>query len=436
MAKNNKKKFIIGFGVLILVIVLWNIAGSKKNKGIKVTVAEAEIRDIIETVSSSGKIYPEVEVKISSDVSGEIIEMLVNEGDTVKQGQLLCRINPELYESALSQMRASLNNSKAGMATSEAQMARVKANYIQLEAAYRRQEKLYKDKVISTAEFETAESSYLMAKAELNSAEKNVLASKYAVESAAARLEESARNYGRTSIYAPLDGMVTSLSVEKGERVVGTSQMAGTEMMRISVLDMMEIRVDVNENDIIRIKKGDSAWVEVDAYSRQRFKGVVSHVALSNKPSMGMSDNQQAVNYEVKVRILPDSYSDLIMKKKSQPFWPGMTGSVEIITHKESAILTIPVSAVLMRQKSEIEKDSVNIKKDYKVEAVFILNSDNIVSFRKVITGIQDGSHIQIIEGLEKGEKIVTGPYGIITNVLKPNQKVEPSDLETVFSGN
>lgn len=419
----KRKKFIWIILFLIIVLIVWSRRG--KQDGVEVNVSEVSLQNIREMVSSSGKIQPEVEVKISSDVSGEITELFVKEGDTVAQGQILCRINPELYESALAQMRASLNNSKASLATSEAQAKRAKANLVQQTQAFERQKKMYENRVVSSQEFENAEAAYLMAEAEYHSAEKSVLAAKYAVESAAYRLEESARNYGRTSIYAPIKGVVTSMSVEKGERVVGTSQMAGTEMMRIALLDLMEIRVEVNENDIIRINQGDSAWVEVDAYRRMRFKGRVSHVARSVKSKDLSSSQQQAANYEVKVRILPESYQSLMNERESQPFWPGMTGAVDIITQIEEQVLAVPLSSVIMAETHLIDSLLAPSREGVdRVEAVFVLNSDQTVSLKQVITGIQDGTFIRIVEGLQLGEQVVTGPYGVITQQLEPGMKV------------
>lgn len=420
-----KKRKWLWMGSIGVLLLLYFVFGRKGKQDIAVSTEKAALRDITESVSASGRIYPEVEVKISSDVSGEIVELLVAEGDSVRQGQLLCRINPELYETALAQMRAALNNTKAAQATAEAQLSRTKASFQQQQQNYNRQQKLYKDRVIASAEFEAAESAYLMAEAELSSAEKNVLASRYNVESAAARLEESVRNFGRTSIYAPLSGIITSLSVEKGERVVGTSQMAGTEMMRIAQFDYMEIRVDVNENDIIRIKKGDTASIEVDAYKRERFKGSVTHVARSMKSGMGAVSDQQAVTYEVRVRLLPESYSQRKGVEQAAPFWPGMTGSVDIITRTESKVLSIPVSAVTMRSKDESESAA-------KAEVVFVVK-DGVAQQKTVKTSIQDGNYIRITEGIAEGDEVVSGPYGTVSAVLADGMKVKVSDKNTLY---
>jgi HlyD family secretion protein len=420
----KKKKWII-LGSIGTILLLYFVFGRKSANEPAVSVEAAGLKDITESVAASGRIYPEVEVKISSDVSGEIVELLVIEGDSVRQGQLLCRINPELYETALAQMRASLNNAKAAQANAEAQLSRTKASFQQQQQNYNRQQKLFKEKVIAVAEFEAAESAYLMAEAELSSAEKNVLASRYNVESAAARLEESVRNFGRTSIYAPLSGIITSLSIKKGERVVGTSQMAGTEMMRIAQFDLMEMRVDVNENDIIRIKKDDTAAVEIDAYKREKFKGVVTHVARSMKSVNGAVSDQQAVTYEVRVRLLPASYAKNQKEGQAAPFWPGMTGSVDIITRTEKGVLSIPVSAVTMRE-------ALDSKEGDKKEVVFVAKED-VVYQKNVKTGIQDGNYIRVLEGLEEGDVVVNGPYGIVSAVLAEGMKIKVADKSTLY---
>lgn len=429
------KKIIIVLSVLVLLLIVWQLVRGKKEVGFKVIAETASLRDITELVSASGKIYPEIEVKISPDVSGEVIEMSVELGDTVIQGQLLCRINPELYESALEQMKATVNNSKASLANTESQYFRIKALFKQQEQNFKRQQKLYSEKVISDSEFEAAQSQFLAAKADLESGEKSILAAKYSVQSAEARLEESRRNFGRTSIYAPIGGIVTAMNIEQGERVVGTSQMAGTEIMRISQLDRMEIRVDVNENDIIRIKKGDTAQISVDAYPKLIFKGKVSQVAKSIKTTAtGVSSDAQAVNFEVRIQIDSNSFKQLVQQSGQQAFWQGMTGSVDIFTKMEKGVLTVPIAAVTMREASEIEssKELKNTNTNERVEVVFVVNKDKALA-RKVKTGIQDGSFIQILEGIKEGEKVISGPYGVLSVLLKDGSTIKLSTQDELF---
>jgi HlyD family secretion protein len=429
------KKIIIVLSVLVLLLIVWQLVRGKKEVGFKVVAEKASLRDITELVSASGKIYPEVEVKISPDVSGEVIEMSVELGDTVIQGQLLCRINPELYESALEQMKATVNNSRASLANTESQLYRIKALFKQQEQNFKRQQKLYAEKVISDSEFEAAQSQFLAAKADLESGEKSILAAKYSVQSAEARLEESRRNFGRTSIYAPINGIVTAMNIEQGERVVGTSQMAGTEIMRISQLDRMEIRVDVNENDIIRIKKGDTAQISVDAYPKLLFKGKVSQVARSIKTSsVGASSDAQAVSFEVIIQIDSNSFKQLVQQSGQQAFWQGMTGSVDVFTKMEKSVLTVPIGAVTMREVSEIESDK-EIKSsaaNERVEVVFVVNKDKAEA-RRVKTGIQDGNFIQILSGVKEGEKIISGPYGVLSVLLKNGSSIKLTTQEELF---
>jgi HlyD family secretion protein len=429
------KKIIIVLSVLVLLLIVWQLVRGKKEVGFKVVAEKASLRDITELVSASGKIYPEVEVKISPDVSGEVIEMSVELGDTVIQGQLLCRINPELYESALEQMKATVNNSRASLANTESQLYRIKALFKQQEQNFKRQQKLYAEKVISDSEFEAAQSQFLAAKADLESGEKSILAAKYSVQSAEARLEESRRNFGRTSIYAPINGIVTAMNIEQGERVVGTSQMAGTEIMRISQLDRMEIRVDVNENDIIRIKKGDTAQISVDAYPKLLFKGKVSQVARSIKTSsVGASSDAQAVSFEVRIQIDSNSFKQLVQQSGQQAFWQGMTGSVDVFTKMEKSVLTVPIGAVTMREVSEIESDK-EIKSsaaNERVEVVFVVNKDKAEA-RRVKTGIQDGNFIQILSGVKEGEKIISGPYGVLSVLLKNGSSIKLTTQEELF---
>lgn len=433
----RKKLIWISVGIIVLLVIGIRMCGGRKTEN-RVATDKVIRRSITEVVSVSGKIQPESEVKISADVSGEIIEMAVKEGDSVKQGQLLLRINPELYETTISQLSANLDNARAGMAGSEAQKARAAASLIQAEANYKRQKQLYEQRVISEQEWDQARVQYEIAKADVISADKNTLAAKYTAASAAARLEEGKRNLGRTSIYAPNGGIVTQMNSEKGERVVGTAQMAGTEIMRISNLDIMEVEVNVNENDIVRIKNGDSADIKVDAYTDRTFKGVVTEIANSAKFNSAQLLTDQVTNFTVKVRILPQSYADLGVGRK-QPFRPGMTATVDIKTVTRSNVLCVPISAVSSRNPAK--KEEKNGKKeekqtvkteDMKGTWVFLYNGGTIKSV-KVKTGIQDLDYFEITDGLKEGDEVISAPGMAIAKTLFDGDKVKKVDKEQLF---
>jgi HlyD family secretion protein len=435
----KKKKIIwISIGSTILILLLISIFRGGKSE-IRVSTDKAITRTITEIVSVSGKIQPESEVKISADVSGEIIEMAVMEGDSVRKGQLLLRINPELYETTISQLNANLDNARAGMAGSEAQKARAAASLIQAEANYKRQKQLHEQKVISDQEWDQARVQYEVAKADAISAEKNALAAKYTTASAAARLEEGRRNLGRTSIYAPASGIVTQMNSEKGERVVGTAQMAGTEIMRISNLNVMEVEVNVNENDIVRIKSGDSADIKVDAYPDRVFKGVVTQIANSAKFNSTQLLTDQVTNFVVKVRILPESYADLGMGRK-QPFRPGMTATVDIKTVSRNNALCVPISSVTTRNPAQKEgmnskngKDKQEeSKKDEKGTWVLLYNN-GILKSVKVKTGLQDLDYFEITEGLKPGDEVISAPGIAIAKTLYDGDKVVKTDKDKVY---
>lgn len=438
ISKKNKSLIYIGIGTLLLIIVL--VVGKKAgwfgaSNMIEVAVEKAELRDIIETVSASGKIQPEMEVKISPDVSGEIIALYVKEGDKVTKGQLLVKIRPDVYESYLDRATASLNNSKANLANSE-------ARFIQAEQAFQRNSKLHKDKVISDADFEQIKSNYMVAKADVEAARFNI-------KSAEASVKEAKDNLVKTTIFSPVDGTVSKLNVELGERVVGTTQMSGTEMMRIANLSNMEVNVDVNENDINRLSVGDTANIEVDAFLDTKFKGIITEVA--NSASIVGTSADQVTNFTVKIRILSESYAHL-MKDKSMPspFRPGLSATVDIQTDKKTKILTIPIQAVTVRD----DTSSVNDKKKYTAEKVkkgeskkentkeekvaeefeyvFIVESGKAKMIR-VKTGIQDDQYIEILEGLKDGQEVVTAPYLAISKLLKNDIAVQIVKEEDLF---
>jgi len=441
---NTLKYLIIGVIVLIIVAVIGKQAGwLGKSEGIPVTIAKIERKTIIETVSANGRVQPEKEVKISSDVSGEIRELYVKEGDSVVAGRLMARIDPELYQSALDRSEASLNNTKASLATTKARLAQAEGRFVEVSAAYERNKKMYAQKLISDAEFETAKSTFVNAKAEVEAGRQSVLSAEFNVKSFEATLKESRKSLTRTEIFSPVNGIVSKLSVEKGERVVGTSQMAGTEMMRIANLNDMEVSVDVNENDIIKVGLGDTSEIEVDAYPNRKFKGIVTEIANSATTS-AQTTSDQVTNFVVKIRILRSSYQDLtlLFGKRKSVFRPGMSASVEIQTERVENVLVVPIEAVTVRQESALDTLDTENKKEKKatlidskndVEVVFI-NQGNKAKIRKVKTGIQDDKYIQILEGLKEDDQLISGPYSAISKTLKHGDLIKEVNKEELFN--
>jgi len=448
--KSNRLLVFLGIAVvvLIVIIVVGKKAGFIGNDDLtKVAIAKAEKASITESVTANGKIQPEVEVKISSDVSGEIRELYVKEGDSVKAGQLLARIDPELYQSALARTEAALNNSKANLASSRARLLQAEAKLIELEKQFQRNTKLHQEKLLSEAEFETAKSTFVTARAEVESAKQNILASQFTVQSQEATLKESTKNLSRTTIFAPVNGVVSKLSVEMGERVVGTSQMAGTEMMRIANLNDMEVSVDVNENDIVKVALGDTALVEVDAYGTRKFKGVVTEIANSATTTTATTSDQ-VTNFVVKIRILRSSYADLSAQygSKRSVFRPGMSASVDIQTQSVNDVVAIPIESVTMRDKSELDSSKSEIiqvkrkssngsnskKSNDEQEMVFVFNDGKVI-LRVVKTGIQNDKLIEIKEGLQVGDEVVSAPFSAITRTLKNNTAVKKVAKDELF---
>jgi len=432
-----KKKtlfWIIGGSVLLLIILI-AIGKSSGDKGTKVAVEKTTVHTITETVTASGKIYPETEVKISPEVSGEIIELTVEEGDSVRKGQLLVRINPAIYSSLVNQAEASVQQSRAQVANSREMVAQAKANYDQSLANYKRNQKLFNDKVISAMEFEQSESAYRSAKASYEAAQANVSGGGYSVQGAAAGLNQARENLRKTTIMAPTSGIISALNVKLGERVVGTAQMAGTEMLTIADLGRIEVRVDVSETDIAKVKLGDTTLIEADAYRNRKFTGVVSKISVSSK-STGMQQvsTDQVTNYTVHILILPSSYADLMAQMPSKfPFKPGMSASVEIQTRRERNILSIPVNAVTTRDYPDSLKKK-NEQLDDIRQVVFVYDEKTKkVTLRDVKTGIQDNQYIQILSGLKDGEQVVIAPYGAIARTLKDKSTVKTVNKEKLF---
>lgn len=411
----NKKTItwlLIGITAIIVLLIVGKKLGwfGTNNNFKEVSITKIERIDIVETVAATGKIQPEVEVMLSSEVSGEIIELPVKEGQQVQKGDLLVKINPDLIQSALTQAQAGLQNARAQLAQAEASLKNSKLNY-------ERNKSLFDRGVISKSEWDRLVADYEVAQATKQSAYFNV-------QSAAANVKQTQDNLTRTSIYAPMTGTISKLSVELGERVVGTAQMAGTEIIRVANLANMEVEVDVNENDIVKVQIGDSTLVEVDAYLKREFKGVVTEIANSAETTLTAD---QVTNFKVKVRILADSYKDLIENKPENysPFRPGMTATVDIITNKKNKTLSVPISAVVVKTDTSTSKTTKNKTdlKEEKFECVFVKNGDE-AKLQVVKTGIQDDTNIEIISGINEGDEVITGPYTLVTKTLKNGDKV------------
>lgn len=442
--------------IVALVAVLLVLVGLKKGgvigkeEGIEVTTEKVVTRTIIETVNASGKVYPEVEVKVSPDISGEIVELTVNEGDSVSRGQVLARIYADILSTQKDQASAIVSQQQAQVSNSVAQLGALRANLAQAEANYNRQKKLYDEKVISKLEYEQAEQAYKSAQANLNAAIEGINGLKAAVKSAEAQLNRANKDVSRTTIVAPMNGVVSLLAVKKGERVVGTAQMAGTEMMRIADMSSFEVRVDVGENDITKVKIGDTALVEVDAYNNRKFKGVVYKIANPQLNSAtGVASSNEVTNYKVHIRLMPESYKDLISSKNRFPFRPGMTASADIQTKTKRDVIAVALNAVTTRDskkessssdKGEGEKNekptTENADKsssDDIEEVVFVLQTDGTVKKSKVKTDIQDLNHIEIVTGLKVGDEVIVGPYNVVSKTLKEGDKVKVVKIEKLF---
>jgi HlyD family secretion protein len=419
--------FLLG-GAIVIIAALVGLSKAgvigNKDEGKEVEIAKVTASTIVETVSATGKIQPEIEIKIASMVSGEIISLNVKEGQVVKKGDLLVKINPDLYTSGLERSVANLAGTKASLTQSDASFKEAKANY-------ERNKILYDKGVISKSDWDKAISSFEVAKATKQSAY-------YNVQSASASVTEAKDNLGRTTIYSPADGTISVLNVELGERVLGTQQMAGTELLRVANLNNMEVEVDVNENDIVKIKIGDEANVEVDAYLKKKFKGVVT--SISNSASTTLTSDQ-VTNFKVKVRILKDSYQDLLEGKPStySPFRPGMTATVDIITTTKNNVLAVPISSVVVKSDTTAVKDfkvedpnedkKATPKSDKKFECVFVKVGDK-AKIRVIKTGIQDDTNIEVMSGLKPGDVVITGPYTTVSKDLNSGDKVKLKKAE------
>ncbi len=443
----NKKIIwgIVGFVVLVVVLVGLKKAGViGKDEGTEVTVEKVELRTITESVNASGKVYPEIEVKVSPDISGEIVSLFVEEGAKVTKGQVLAKIYADIYSSQRDQVTASVNQVKAQYENVKANLSGLKNGYESSKAAYERFKKLFADKIVSRAEYEQVEQTYRSAESSYNAAKESIKSGEAQVQGVKAQLARAEKDLARTTIVSPMDGIISLMNVKKGERVVGTAQMAGTEMMRVADMKSIEVRVDVGENDITKVKLGDTALVEVDAYNNRKFKGIVYKIANPITVASGVSSAAEVANYKVHIRLLTDSYADLIKENAIFPFRPGMTASADIQTKSKVNVITVPLNAVTTRDSDGKGKDTKvssttnnntekePVKEQELNEVVFILQKDNKVKMVKVKTDIQDLNFIEVA-GLKVGDQVITGPYSIVSKILKDGSLVKVVTKEKLF---
>lgn len=436
--KSNKLIYIL-LGVAGVLVILAMVGKSQgwigQKKAMEVEFSKAANKTIVEKVSASGQIQPEIEVKLTPDVAGEIIELNVEEGDSVNIGDRLIKIRPDNWQSQLDRSLANLNQQKANEADAKARLARAQATFDRAKLEYNRQKKLYEEKVISDADWELAVSNYKIAENDLSSAQQGVNAAEFIVKSAQASVNEARENLRLTTVLAPMNGTVSKLSVEKGERVVGTQQMAGTEMLRIADLNKMEVRVNVNENDIIRIALGDTAIIEVDSYTYldKEFKGIVTQIANTANDK---ASADAVTEFEVRIRVLNESYKDLVNEKGiKNPLRPGMTASVDIITERRENVLSVLLAAVTTRgnetttegdgDEDAEESAAPKTGKADEVKEVVFVNENGIAKMVEVKTGISDFENIQIFEGLKEGDEVISGPFLAVSKRLKDGDAIQ-----------
>lgn len=445
----KKKKLLwITLGLVILVIALVGLKNAGvigKDEGLKVATEKVELRTITETVNASGKVYPEIEVKVSPDISGEIVELQVKEGDSVRRGQVLAKIYADIYSTQRNQAAAEVSRQQALVDNSKAQLESLKSALELAKATFNRQKQLAAEKVISTAEFEQAQNTLQTAQANYNAAVQNIRSGEAGIAGSRASLERANKDLSRTAVLAPMSGVVSLLNVKAGERVVGNSMMAGTEMMRIADMSIIEVQVEVGENDIPKVKLGDSALVTIDAYNNRKFKGLVTQIASSNTTASSVATSSNDVtNYKVHIRLLRESYNDLFdaARPRNFPFRPGMNASADIQTKTKANVLAANINAVVTREKGtdkavgndkdKEDKDKEGGKQEESTttttdldEVVFVLQKDGTVKKVVVKTGIQDITNIEVTQGLKAGDEIVVSPYNVISKTLKDGTKVK-----------
>ncbi len=453
----KKKKLLwITLALVILVLALLGLKKAGvigKEEGLKVATEKVALRTIIETVNASGKVYPEIEVKVSPDISGEIVDLQVKEGDSVRKGQVLAKIYADIYSTQRNQAAAEVNRQQALVDNSRAQLKSLESALELAKTTFERQKQLRGEKVISQAEFEQAQNSLQSAQANYNAALQNIRSGEAGIAGSRASLERANKDLSRTAVLAPMSGVVSLLNVKAGERVVGNSMMAGTEMMRIADMSIIEVQVEVGENDIPKVKLGDSALVEIDAYNNRKFKGLVTQIASSNTTaSAAASTSNDVTNYKVHIRLFRESYADLFDKQRPRyfPFRPGMNASADIQTRTKANVLSTSINAVSTREKGTDnvvgnDKDREERNKDKGAqeetkstssdldEVVFVLQKDGTVKKHVVKTGIQDINNIEVTQGLKAGDEVVVAPYNVISKTLKDGTKVKVVPKDKLF---
>ena len=421
MKFSKRTLILLGGGVVLLLIV-----AAVFGRGPELPVADVEPigqHRIVETVIASGRIQPEVEVKVSAEVSGQLIELPVREGDRVEAGQLLARINPDIYESRLRQAKAALDNARSNKATAEARLAQSQAAFSAAELAFNRNRDLYGQGVLSTADFEQAEVSFQSAEADLEAAEQNLRSAGFNISSAEAAVKESEDNLQRTVLRATQGGTITALVKEEGEGVQGIGSFQGEVIMNVSELEAMEVDVEVNESDIVKVDLGDTARIEVDAYTERTFLGVVTEIGNTALNATGGArlSLESVTNFSVKVRILPKGYEDLRAGRDSSwtPFRPGMSATVDIETDIRDGIVAVPIKAVTTRP------DTSDASAESQL-CVFLLEDGRAVR-HNIQTGIQDNTYIEVLGDLPEGATVITGPYDLLSRRLDDGDAVQAS---------
>ena len=437
----KKRTWIIIIVVVLVILIIFAVNKGNTGSGLAVTVEEVKTGSIIETVSANGKIQPAQDVMISPYISGEVVELYVKEGDEVETGDLLVKIDPEIYISAFERAEANLSSQQANLANSKARLAQAEAQFTNARVSYERNKSLWEQNVIAQSEYDASKANYEVARAEVDAAAQTVASAEFAIRSAQATLREARDNLQKTTVAAPNSGTVSKLNVEKGERVTGASQFsAGTEIMRIANLQNMEVNVEVNENDIVRVSLFDTCTIEVDAYLNKEFLGVVTEIATSAN-TVGVSA-EQVTNFDVKIMVLPESYADLVPGDDPtySPLRPGMSATVEIQTEYAKDVLIIPIGAVTTRTDTVAPAETPDAstgegnagdEKEF-VEVVF-LNDNGVARLQEVEIGIQDNTNIEVRGGLEAGQQVVTGPYSLVSKILKDGDELKITKREDLF---